>query len=48
MVFAGLQIVPFQGLDSVELNILSFETALLVGLTSVKRFGDLQALSVKE
>ncbi|KAL0173927.1 hypothetical protein M9458_029895, partial [Cirrhinus mrigala] len=42
----GLQQDPFEPLQSVELDALSLKTALLTALTSVKRVGDLQALSV--
>ncbi|KAI2655304.1 hypothetical protein H4Q32_017676 [Labeo rohita] len=42
----GLQQDPFEPLQSVELDALSFKTALLTALTSIKRVGDLQALSV--
>ncbi|KAI2647428.1 Dimethyl sulfoxide/trimethylamine N-oxide reductase [Labeo rohita] len=43
---SALQQDPFEPLKSVELNALSLKTALLTALTSVKRVGDLQALSV--
>ncbi|KAI2645832.1 ORF V: Enzymatic polyprotein [Labeo rohita] len=42
----GLQQDPFEPLQSVKLDALSFKTALLTALTSIKRVGDLQALSV--
>ncbi|KAI2663536.1 Serine--tRNA ligase [Labeo rohita] len=42
----GLQKEPFEPLQSVELGALSMKTALLIVLTSLKRVGDLQALSV--
>ncbi|KAL0193781.1 hypothetical protein M9458_012077, partial [Cirrhinus mrigala] len=42
----GLQQDPFEPLQSVELDALSLKTALLTALTSVKRVGDLQALSL--
>ncbi len=48
IVLAGLQRGPFEPLDSVELKFLSLKTALLTGLTSIKRVGDLQAFSVSE
>ncbi len=37
---------PFEPLQSTSLRSLSFKTALLLALASVKRVGDLQALSV--
>ncbi|KAI2651068.1 ORF V: Enzymatic polyprotein [Labeo rohita] len=46
VVLQGLQQDPFEPLQSVELDALSFKTALLTALTSIKRVGDLQALSV--
>ncbi|KAL0162816.1 hypothetical protein M9458_042212, partial [Cirrhinus mrigala] len=46
VVLQALQQDPFEPLQSVELNALSLKTALLTALTSVKRLGDLQALSV--
>ncbi len=48
IVLAGLQMGPFEPLDSVELKYLSAKTALLTALTSIKRVGDLQAFSVSE
>ncbi|KAL0150306.1 hypothetical protein M9458_054414 [Cirrhinus mrigala] len=41
-----LQQDPFESLQSVNLNALSLKTALLTALTSVKRVGNLQGLSV--
>ncbi|KAL0146695.1 hypothetical protein M9458_058035 [Cirrhinus mrigala] len=46
VVLQGLQQDPFEPLQSVKLDALSFKTALLTALTSIKRVGDLQALSV--
>ncbi len=46
--FPGILHCDPQLLESVELKILSFETALLTSLTSIKRLGDLQAYSVDE
>ncbi|KAL0162808.1 hypothetical protein M9458_042204, partial [Cirrhinus mrigala] len=46
VVLQALQQDPSEPLQSVELNALSLKTALLTALTSVKRVGDLQALSV--
>ncbi|KAL0162067.1 hypothetical protein M9458_041463, partial [Cirrhinus mrigala] len=37
---------PFEPLQSVDLSVISMKMALLTALTSVKRVGDLQALSV--
>ncbi|KAI2644612.1 hypothetical protein H4Q32_030720 [Labeo rohita] len=42
----GPPVDPFEPLQSVEVDALSLKTALLTALTSVKRVGDLQALSV--
>ncbi|KAL0151728.1 hypothetical protein M9458_052954 [Cirrhinus mrigala] len=39
---------PFDPLDSVALTFLSLKTSLLIALTSIKRVGDLHALSVSE
>ncbi|KAL0160989.1 hypothetical protein M9458_044714, partial [Cirrhinus mrigala] len=44
----GLREAPFEPLASVELKYLSFKTALLTTLASIKRVGDLQAFSVDE
>ncbi|KAI2648208.1 Gag-Pol polyprotein [Labeo rohita] len=44
----GLREAPFEPLASVELKYLSFKTALLTALASIKRVGDLQAFSVDE
>ncbi|KAL0153588.1 hypothetical protein M9458_051068 [Cirrhinus mrigala] len=46
VVLQGLQQDPFEPLQSVKLDALSLKTTLLTALTSVKRVGDLQALSV--
>ncbi len=48
IILAGLQRVPFEPLDSVELKFLSAKTALLTALTSIKKVGDLQAFSVSK
>ncbi len=48
IVLAGLQMDPFEPLDSVEMKFLSAKTALLTALSSIKRVGDLQAFSVSE
>ncbi len=48
VVFQALQRDPFEHLQSVEFSALSMKTALLTVLTSVKRVGDLHALSVNE
>ncbi len=42
----GLERPPFEPLQSTSLRALSFKTALLLALASVKRVGDLQALSI--
>ncbi|KAL1263362.1 hypothetical protein QQF64_006101 [Cirrhinus molitorella] len=48
VVLRGLQSDPFEPLQSVELSALFQKTALLTALTSIKRVGDLQALSVSD
>ncbi len=45
-VLRALKGPPFEPLQSTSLRSLSFKTALLLALASVKRVGDLQALSV--
>ncbi|XDV28074.1 hypothetical protein PO909_031470 [Leuciscus waleckii] len=37
---------PFEPIQSIDLKLLSFKTVFLLALASVKRIGDLQALSV--
>ncbi|KAL0149970.1 hypothetical protein M9458_054629, partial [Cirrhinus mrigala] len=46
VVFQALQQDRFEPLQSVNIDALSLKMALLTALTSVKRVGDLQALSV--
>ncbi|KAL0163688.1 hypothetical protein M9458_039441, partial [Cirrhinus mrigala] len=48
VVLLGLRRDPFEPLDSVELKYLLLKTSLLNALTSIKRVGDLHALSVNE
>ncbi|XP_048019354.1 uncharacterized protein LOC125250684 [Megalobrama amblycephala] len=45
-VLRGLKGPPFEPLQSTDIHPLSLKTALLLALASVKRVGDLQALSV--
>ena len=45
-VLGALKGPPFEPLQSVDLKPLSLKTALLLALASIKRVGDLQALSV--
>ncbi len=45
-VLRALKGPPFEPLQSTSLRLLSFKTALLLALASVKQVGDLQALSV--
>ncbi len=45
-VLRALEGPPFEPLQSSSLRVLSFKTTLLLALASVKRVGDLQALSV--
>ncbi|XDV37733.1 hypothetical protein PO909_007293 [Leuciscus waleckii] len=44
----ALQSAPFEPLQSVELKFLSIKTAVLVALTSIRRVGDLQVISIDE
>ena len=46
VVLEALKAFPFEPLDSVELKYLSLKTVFLTALSSVKRVGDLHALSV--
>ena len=46
MVLEALKVFPFEPLDSVGLKYLTFKTVFLLALASVKRVGDLHALSV--
>ncbi len=48
IILDGLQRGPFEPLDSVELKFLSFKTALLTALNSIKWVGDLQVFLVSE
>ncbi len=45
-VLRALEGPPFEPLQSLSLRVLSLKTALLLALASVKRVGDLQALSI--
>ncbi len=45
-VLRALKVPPFEPLKSINLRSLSLKTVLLLALASVKRIGDLQALSV--
>ena len=46
VVLEGLSLAPFEPLDKVSEKFLSFKVAFLLAITSLKRVGDLQALSV--
>ena len=46
LVLEALKAFPFEPLDSVDLKYLSLKTVFLIALSSVKRVGDLHALSV--
>ncbi|XP_026111570.1 uncharacterized protein LOC113088631 [Carassius auratus] len=46
IVLEGLSRAPFEPLDSVSEKFLSFKTTFLLAISSLKRVGDLQALSV--
>ncbi len=48
VVFEGLVTAPFEPLESAPERILTLKVTLLLALTSLKRVGDLQALSVSE
>ncbi|XDV25396.1 hypothetical protein PO909_029318 [Leuciscus waleckii] len=46
LVLEALKVYPFEPLDTVDLKYLTFKTVFLIALSSVKRVGDLHALSV--
>ncbi|XDV15909.1 hypothetical protein PO909_015850 [Leuciscus waleckii] len=46
LVLEALKAYPFEPLDTVDLKYLTFKTVFLIALSSVKRVGDLHALSV--
>jgi len=46
LVLEGLSVAPFEPLDSVSENFVTLITVLLLSISSLKRVGDLQALSV--
>ena len=46
LVLAALEAFPFEPLESADLKYLSLKTVFLIALSSVKRVGDLHALSV--
>ncbi|XP_077121603.1 uncharacterized protein LOC143776275 [Ranitomeya variabilis] len=46
LVLEALTSSPFEPLDSIPLNVLTYKVALLVALTSARRVSDIQALSV--
>ncbi len=48
IVFEGLMEAPFEPLESAPERILTLKVTLLLALTSLKRVGDLQALSVSK
>ncbi len=48
VVLEGLVTAPFEPLESAPERILTLKVTLLLALTSLKRVGDLQALSVSE
>ncbi len=48
VVLQALQRNKFEPLQSVDLSALSIKMAFLTALTSIRRVGDLQALSVSE
>ncbi len=48
VVLEGLMSAPFEPLESAPERILTLKVTLLLALTSLKRVGDLQALSVSE
>ncbi len=48
VVLEGLVTAPFEPLESASERILNLKVVLLLALTSLKRVGDLQALSVSE
>ncbi len=48
VIFEGLMVAPFEPLESAPEWILTLKVTLLLALTSLKRVGDLHALSVSE
>ncbi len=48
VVLEGLMVAPFEPLESAPERILTLKVTLLLALRSLKRVGDLQALSVSE
>ncbi len=48
VIIEGLMVVPFEPLESAPERFLTLKVSLLLALTSLKRVGDLQALSVSE
>ena len=46
IVLEGLSVAPFEPLESVSEKFLTFKTIFLLAISSLKRVGDLQALSV--
>ncbi len=48
VVLDGLMVAPFEPLESAPERILTLKVTLLLALTSLKRIGDLRALSVSE
>ncbi len=48
VILEGLMGAPFEPLESAPERILTLKVTLLLALTSLKRVGDLQALSVSE
>ena len=46
LVLQGLSQAPFEPLEELPIKLLSLKTLLLLAITSLKRVGDLQALSV--
>ncbi|XP_068101601.1 uncharacterized protein [Hyperolius riggenbachi] len=48
LVLNCLTVSPFEPLDSISLKWLTLKTAFLVAITSARRVGDIQALSIKD
>ncbi len=48
VILEGLMVAPFEHLESAPERILTLKVTILLALTSLKRVGDLQALSVSE
>ncbi|XP_044128693.1 uncharacterized protein LOC122922220 isoform X1 [Bufo gargarizans] len=48
LVLNNLMCSPFEPLEDCSIKLLSFKTAFLIAITSAKRLGEIQALSIRE